>query len=191
MTDLHYIYGQMGSGKTSRAFKIINEFESLGKKVLVMKTTLDTRDFGKLVSRTGEQKECVLFDKETNLYEFYNSLHKNYDLVIIDECEFLTAMQVDQLALLSNNIKVICFGTILNYNGQYFEGTKRLTEVANTKEEIVSKCKCGLNAELNARIVNGKIFVDKTGICIGDIGDYEPMCLSCWRKKLSAQHNNE
>lgn len=193
MNKLYFKYGAMGSSKTAQALMCRYNYITKGFNVYLFKPKTDTRcvvDGKPMVSsRIGLKNECIEFDKNEN----FISLFKQYvntlkSVFIIDESQFLTTQQVNQLKLVSQKIPVLCYGLLTNFKTQLFEGSKRLVEIADSLTEIKSVCKCGSKATVNARIVNGKIATTGEEVQIGADESYEGMCYNCFIKRLKEQN---
>ena len=190
MAKLYFKYGAMGSSKTAQALITKFNYEEKGMRVLLLKPAIDTRD-GKTVvkSRIGLQSEALVFQKNENLYDKirYNDIARYPDAVIIDEAQFLTRKQVEQLrdAVDKENISVLCFGLRTDFQLKLFEGSKALFELAENISEIKSVCGCGNKASVNARIDrDGKIITDGEQVEIGGNDKYVSMCYKCYNAKL-------
>lgn len=194
MPKLYFKYGTMGSSKTAQALMCKFNYEERGFKVLLMKNLVDKRDVqnGKVVvkSRIGLFAECKTFEKDTNLFEMVKKegFLKNKCVVIVDEAQFLTKKQVEELKEVSNYVPVLCYGLLTNFKTELFEGSKRLVEIADSLHELKSICRCGKKSNVNARLVNGKIVTDGSEILIGGNESYEAMCFDCFKK---LQQNNK
>lgn len=194
MPKLYFKYGTMGSSKTAQALMCKFNYEEKGFKVLLMKNLVDKRDVqnGKVVvkSRIGLFAECKTFEKDTNLFEMVKKegFLKNKCVVIVDEAQFLTKKQVEELKEVSNYVPVLCYGLLTNFKTELFEGSKRLVEIADSLHELKSICRCGKKSNVNARLVNGKIVTDGSEILIGGNESYEAMCFDCFKK---LQQNNK
>ncbi len=188
MAKLYFRYGTMGSSKTAQALMTKFNYEQKGFKVLLLKPILDTRDLknGKIVvkSRIGLTSDCVTFSKTDNLIDLVekNRKHEDEFVVIVDECQFCTALQVEQLQVVSRKYQVLCYGLLTNFKTELFEGSKRLVEIADSIAEIKSVCKCGKKANVNARFINGKLTLTGDEIMIGGDETYESLCFSCYEK---------
>ena len=193
MAKLYFKYGAMGCSKSAQALMCKFNYEQRGFKVLLLKPSIDTRDYenGKPVvkSRIGIKSECEVFDKEENLFELYKKLSENtkYDVLIIDEAQFCCENQINDCKEISEEIPVICYGLKTNFKSYLFEGSKRLIEIADKIEEITSVCSCGANATVNARIVDGKLVTSGDEVQIGGDEKYIAMCYTCWRKLKKEQ----
>lgn len=193
MAKLYFKYGAMGSSKTAQALITKFNYEEKGMRVLLLKPAVDTRD-GKTVvkSRIGLQSEALVFQKNENLYDkiCYNDIARYPDVVIIDEAQFLTRKQVEQLrdAVDKENISVLCFGLRTDFQLKLFEGSKALFELAENISEIKSVCGCGNKASVNARIDrDGKVVTDGKQVEIGGNDKYVSMCYKCYNAKLNVR----
>lgn len=188
MSKLYFSYGTMGSSKTAQALMCKFNYEQKDFKVLLIKPSIDNRNVenGKIVvkSRIGLSQPCEVFDKTTNLFEFVknrNFLNEN-NVVIVDECQFCSKEQIDQLHKVSEFVPVLCYGLLTNFKTELFEGSKRLVEIAESLREIKSICSCGKKATVNARFINGKLTTTGAEILIGAEESYKCMCFSCYEK---------
>ncbi|HOY91365.1 MAG TPA: thymidine kinase, partial [Bacteroidales bacterium] len=75
-----------------------------------------------------------------------------------------------------SDIPVICFGLKTNFKGKLFEGSKRLLELADEIEEIVTICWCGKKARFNARVCNEQVVKRGEEIQIGGNESYVSLC---------------
>ena len=110
-----------------------------------------------------------------------------YDAVIVDEAQFLTPKQIDELRDIVDNkgIPVLCFGLRTDFLTHVFPGSLRLLEIADSISEIKTICRCGSKATVNARIdENGNVITDGEQVLIGGNDRYEAMCYSCYMKKI-------
>ena len=183
MGELSFTYGVMGSSKSAFALMREYDYSQKGFKVLMLKPSIDTRERLSIIkSRIGIGKICVTFNPDENL-ENIVAAHRNTQIVIVDEVQFCTAKQIDQLKNLSlEKYTVLCYGLKTNFKGEFFEGSKRLFEVADTFVELPSICRCGEKATMNARIVNGFVTTQGAEVQIGGDESYEGLCFRCYRK---------
>lgn len=187
MSKLYFKYGAMGSSKTAQALMTRFNYIQKGYEVLLIKPIIDNRDKvdGEIVvkSRIGIYANCKVFNQNTDLFEFVknqNFLEGN-KVVIVDEVQFCTAEQIDQLHDVSTKVPVLCYGLLTNFKTYLFEGSKRLIEVAESISEIKSVCHCGRKATVNARFIDGKPVFDGDEIAIGADESYIGMCYSCYK----------
>ena len=102
MNKLYFRYGVMGSSKTAEALMCRFNYIKKGFNVLLLKPSIDDRfESGKsqIISRIGISADCIKFNKNQNLLELYNieNLKKKIDVIIVDECQFATIAQIEQL----------------------------------------------------------------------------------------------
>lgn len=195
MSKLYFKYGAMGSSKTAQALMCRFNYMQKGFNVFLIKPSVDNRfENGKsqVVSRIGLSADCTKFDKNENLLQLYakQTINNKIDVIIVDECQFLTKDQVNQLKDISSETPVLCYGLLTNFKTELFEGSKRLIELADSISEIKSICKCGKKATINVRLLNGKVETDGEEVVIGAEETYESMCYSCYKSALQKQQPN-
>lgn len=196
MSKLFYFWGSMNSGKTLELLSTAFNLEENDIQIMVLKPALDTRDGeGIIRSRAGLERKCVMIDKEVNLYKaikaYRNVLSAQFEelkWVIIDECQFLTEEQVDQLSDVVDflDVNVMCFGLRTDFQSHLFPGSKRLFELADDIEEIKSSCKCKeRKTSINARFdEDGEIITEGSQVEIGGNDKYRAICRKCWKNKI-------
>lgn len=186
----------MGSAKTALLLTTAYNFEERGMRYVCMKPRIDTREGSRSVirSRIGIERECRWIDSDTDLYQTAQHLFEENMVVIdwflIDEAQFLTERQVDQLSRIVDDFgsNVICFGLRTDFRSRLFEGSRRLFEIADTIDEIKSTCTCGRKTIINARIdANGDFVEDGAQVEIGGNDRYIAVCRKCWRNKCIEQ----
>lgn len=187
MPKLYFRYGTMNSSKTANLLMVAHNYKSQGKKVVLVKPDIDTRtNVNVIASRAGMSMFAdVVATPETeliNIHEIYNS-----DCVLVDECQFLTPKQIEQLREISLLVPVICYGLRSDYKTYLFPGSKRLMELADNIEEVKMICiECGKKSLINAKFSlneRGEKIIVREGSSEPDIGaeeKYQPMCWSCF-----------
>ena len=192
MSKLYFKYGAMGCSKTASALMCKFNYEERGFNVLLLKPIIDIRDIenGEIVvkSRIGLSCSCIVFNRDQNLKEVfdYQSKEKHYDVIIVDECQFCSEEQIEQLKELSLNVTVLCYGLLTDFKTKLFDGSKRLVELADSLQELKSVCSCGKKANINARMVNNKIVTEGDTVAIEKQNDvsYMAMCYDCYSKLI-------
>lgn len=181
MPKLYFKYGAMGSSKTAQALMVKFNYEEKGYQVGLLKPSVDSRDGLTVVkSRIGLKDTGILIEKDLDLYKWFQ--HNHYDVLIIDEAQFLSGAQIDQLKDIAIEfVPVLCFGLKTDFQTHMFEGSKRLFEIADSLTEIKSVCTCGRKAEVNARICNGKIVREGEQVFLGGNESYIGLCYDCWK----------
>ena len=187
MSKLYFKYGAMGCSKTAQALITKFNYEERNMKVLLLKPAIDTRDGAAVVrSRIGLEKPAIPVRSDEDLFALYEEKYSDCNVVIVDECQFLTPEQVDELAdiVIKKNIPVLCFGLATDFTTHLFPGSKRLFEIAESISEIKSVCTCGAKATVNARLDDeGNIVTEGSQVLLGGNDRYVAMCRRCWLKK--------
>lgn len=187
---LKFIHGPMNSGKSLQLLIKAHDFEKNNIPILVLKPNIDTRDGENIIhSRLGIERKCQGIDKKDNLFNICLK-HRYCKFILIDEAQFLTPLQVDQLAKIVDTIglNVICYGLRTDFKSKLFPASKRLFEIADTIEEIKAYCKCGNKAIINARFdVNGKMITDGDQVMIGGDETYTAICRECFFNYLNKE----
>ena len=141
-------------------------------------------------SRIGLQAKAVVIPPEMDVYKLYEEKYTDCKAVIVDECQFLTPQQVDQLAQITIDfdVAVLCFGLRTDFQTHFFPGSMRLMELAESISEIKSICDCGAKATVNARIDDkGNVVFEGAQVVLGGNDRYRAMCRKCWLEKRKAQ----
>lgn len=197
MANLYFKYGAMGSSKTAQALMCKFNYEQVGHTVTLIKPVIDDRDLENneiiVKSRIGLKSPCLAFDKEENLYKFIFSINqfKENSVVIVDECQFCTKEQINELKEVSRYIPVLCYGLLTNFKTELFDGSKRLVEIADSLMEIKTVCSCGRKATVNARFVNNALCTDGEEIVIGGDETYKAMCYNCYTNLKKEKYEKE
>lgn len=185
MAKLYFKYGAMGSSKTAQALITKYNYEENELRVWLIKPAADTRDGVQVLrSRIGLEAMVDVIPPDMDLYvRFQEEKQTNCDVIIVDECQFLTPEQIDELRAIVNdfNIPVICFGLRTDFRTKLFPGSLRLMEVADTIQEIKTICDCGAKATVNARIdPSGHIITQGAQVELGGNDRYIAMCHKCY-----------
>ena len=185
MAKLYFKYGAMGSSKTAQALITKYNYEENDMKVWLIKPSADTRDGRAILrSRIGLEAEVEVMSPDTDIAERFGQIsHEHYDAVIVDECQFLTEKQIDELRTIVNDysVPVMCFGLRTDFQTKLFPGSRRLMEVADTIQEIKTMCDCGAKATVNARIDGtGHIVTEGAQVVLGGNDSYIAMCHKCY-----------
>ena len=189
MAKLYFKYGAMGSSKTAQALITKYNYEENDLKVWLMKPSADTRDGVQILrSRIGLAAAVEVIAPDVDVYDlFVRTKAGNCDVIIVDECQFLTEKQIDQLRAIVNDcgVPVMCFGLRTDFQTKLFPGSLRLMEVADTIQEIKTICDCGAKATVNARIDGeGHIVTEGAQVVLGGNDSYIAMCHKCYIKGI-------
>ncbi len=183
MAKLYFKYGAMGSSKTAQALITKYNYEENDMKVWLIKPSADTRDgVATIRSRIGLEARCDVMAPETDVFDRFRPYAGRCHAVIVDECQFLTPEQIEQLRAIVDtyNIPVMCFGLRTDFQTRLFPGSMRLMELADCIEEIKTMCDCGAKATVNARISDGYIVTEGAQVVLGGNDCYIAMCHRCY-----------
>ena len=178
----------MNAGKSALLLLCNHNYEHCHMDTLILTPEIDDRVGGAIVaSRIGLQAEAVPFNSLDDLYDVVMKYHNNCkrNCIFVDEAQFLTSKQVDQLSDVCDDlaIPVIAYGLRTDSNGQLFDGSCRLLAIADKLLEVKTICNahkygytCAAKATMVVRISNdGKVISQGPQICIGD-GEYISVC---------------
>ena len=189
MAKLYFRYGAMNSGKTALLLQVANNYEERGMKTLILKPGIDTKGSDYLVSRIGLKRRVdhVILENE-DVYKYLENSIDGVASILIDEAQFLTKQQVEDLmqVVVDFDIPIICDGLRTDFKTEGFEGATRLLEIAHSIEEIKTICKCGRKAIFNTRKINGKFTFSGNQVAIDgkNLVTYESFCPNCYYDKL-------
>ena len=183
MAKLYFRYSAMNAGKSTALLQIAYNYEEQGQQVLLYTASIDDRfGTGCIASRLGLQRTAQVFDADTDFSSLYQP-PTAWACVLIDEAQFLSAVQVGQLHRLAHlhNTPVICFGLRSDFLGQPFAGAAQLLTLADDLEEIKTICACGRKATMNIRLdTQGRRVNEGEQVEIGDNTRYAQVCARCF-----------
>ncbi len=206
MSKLYFKFGAMGSSKTANALMTRFNYLEKNHSVWLIKPQTDTRDDytdenGNIVtvvkSRIGLEAPANVIKESDDITVLLKTATADIvvndevvktnkiNVIICDECQFLSEKQIDQLKYIAENmdVPVLCFGLRSDFRTKLFPGSQRLFEIADSITEIKSICECGKKAMVNARFDgNGNIVTEGAQVDIGGNEKYKSMCWSCWQK---------
>lgn len=180
MAQLFFRYGAMNAGKSIEVLKVAHNYEEQGKQVLLMTSSLDTRNGqGQIASRIGLSRKAVALQADTNIYTVVQNQCPQAACILIDEAQFLTVDQVKQAAAVVDElgIPVMAFGLKNDSQNHLFAGSEALLIYADKIEEMKTICWfCRKKATMNLRITNGQADYGGEQIQIGGNESYYPVC---------------
>jgi thymidine kinase len=190
MSKLVFHYASMNAGKTTRLLQVAHSFTSSGKKVVCLLPDIETR-FGEakgvIKSRLNIETPATVIYKNDNILDLIEDW-ESYDLVLIDEVQFLTKEQVEQISDIVDNhgVTVLAYGLRVDFMGNLFEGTKAMFEIADKFEEIQGVCShasCSRSSSHNLRVdSNGIVVKDGQQVSIGAESSYHAVCRGHYKK---------
>jgi len=171
---LKYFYGPMDCGKSTLALQLDHNHSRQGRRGLLL-TRFDRSSKAQISSRIGISKVAVEVDDDTDLADLVrNSWAAGHrvDYLIVDEAQFFTEAQVEQMAQLADDaqVDVYAFGIATDFRGRMFPGSARLIELADEAVplQVEVLCWCGRPGRFNARVVDGAVVREGAQVVVAD-----------------------
>ena len=186
MAKLHFRYAAMNAGKSTALLQVAHNYDSLGKRILIVKPAIDSKGGDQVVSRLGVARKVDFLWADGEALPVAPGSH---DVILVDEAQFLSEKQANQLlyAAVDTGITVIAYGLRSDFRGDSFPGAARLLCVAHEIEEIRTLCPCGSKATMNLRSINGVPVFDGNQVAIDDgTVEYLPVCPRCHQREREA-----
>lgn len=219
MAKLTFKGGPMNSGKSIDMIRTAYNYREQGLEILVAKPGVDTKE-GRLIStrvRVGNQSLSMESDFVIEPYDdirgivlpkmsaraielFHTGRIESidsfrYDALLIDEAQFLEPEQVEQLRRIAtfDDVSVITYGIEADFQRRLFPGSKRLLELADVREPLITMCHCGSQARYNARLVNGIFTFSGSQVAIdgAESVDYRPLCAEDYERVYAEWENGQ
>ncbi|HAU42924.1 MAG TPA: thymidine kinase [Gammaproteobacteria bacterium] len=190
MAKLYFYYSAMNAGKTTNLLQSRHNYVERGMNTLVIKPRIDSRSGENRVrSRIGLEAEAVDVDASINLLDLVQNASETQpiDCVLVDEAQFLSADQVDQLTEVVDalNIPVLAYGLRTDFLGALFEGSRQLLALSDELREIKTICHCGRKATMVVRFDGeGQPMHSGDQIQIGGNETYVSMCRRHFKESL-------
>lgn len=169
-----YFYGPMDCGKSTLALQMSYNRARRGLKGLLL-TRNDRSSQPQISSRIGVRHPAIEVDDDTNLAEMVReswAAGSRVDYLIVDEAQFFTETQIEQLAQLVDDtqLDVYAFGIATDFRGRMFPGSQRLFELADEALllQVEVLCWCGRPGRFNARIVDGVVAREGAQVVVAD-----------------------
>lgn len=187
---LYFKHGPMGSMKTTDLLVVATNYRDGGHNVLVAKPAVDTKGDNRLVSRINGVS-CVadflvtpdMKVRDEVLRQRQKMGGASITALLIDEAQFLSPEQVDELmALTLDGMTVMTWGLRTDFQTHFFPGSLRLMEIAHITREAVTMCGngdgCTSKAMFNARKINDIYVAEGGQVAIDGEGDvtYTSLC---------------
>ncbi len=181
MAKLYFYYASMNAGKSTNLLQADFNYRERGMRTMLFTAAIDDRFApGTITSRIGLEQGAIAFERDTDLLAI---VHRDGETlpscVLVDEAQFLTARQVDQLATLADahGVPVLAYGLRTDFLGNLFPGSARLLAIADSLIEIKSVCACGRKATMNLRVdAAGNALAQGAQTEIGGNDRYVAMC---------------
>lgn len=191
MAKLYFYYSAMNAGKSTVLLQSSHNYKERGMNTLLLTPEIDQRaGIGKIASRIGLDAEAQTFNANADLHAIVQSTQTTPPIacVLIDEAQFLTRPQVEQLSQVTDDlgIPVLCYGLRTDFLGNLFPGSAALLGWADNLIELKTICHCGRKATMNLRTdAEGKAIKQGAQVEIGGNERYVAMCRKHFREAMA------
>lgn len=191
MAKLYFYYASMNAGKSTNLLQADFNYRERGMATMLFTAAIDDRfESGRITSRIGLSAPATMFDPSTDLAAHVTARHAADPLacVLVDEAQFLTSVQVDQLAQIADDvgIPVLAYGLRTDFAAALFPGSARLLALADVLVEIKSVCRCGRKATMNLRVdADGRAVAEGAQTAIGGNDLYVALCRRHFNEALA------
>jgi len=192
VAKLYFYYASMNAGKSTNLLQADFNYRERGMATMLFTAAVDDRfAAGTIASRIGLSAPATAFDAATDLEACVLRRHAEAALscILVDEAQFLTPEQVEQLARLADvhGLPVLAYGLRTDFQGALFPGSARLLALADSLVEIKSVCGCGRKATMNLRVDNaGRAVAEGAQTEIGGNDRYVALCRRHFAEALAA-----
>ncbi len=192
MAKLYFYYSAMNAGKSTVLLQSSYNYQERGMRTLVFVPAIDSRSgLGRVRSRIGLEAPAEVLALTDNLLNRVRHEHTIDPIacVLIDEAQFLTRAQVEQLSDVADvlEIPVLCYGLRTDFQGQLFPGSGALLALADDLVELKTICHCGRKATMNLRLAaDGRAVREGAQIEIGGNERYVALCRRHHKTALAA-----
>ena len=190
MAKVYFYYSAMNAGKSTVLLQSSYNYRERGMHTLLFVPAVDTRaGTGKIASRIGLQADAMPLPPDENVFEHVKAAHAAQPVacVLVDEAQFLTRQQVEQLTDVSDrlDIPVLCYGLRTDFQAQLFPGSAALLGLADNLIELKTICHCGRKATMNLRVgPDGRAVKEGAQVEIGGNERYVAMCRRHFKEAL-------
>jgi thymidine kinase len=200
VAELVFFSGTMDCGKSTLALQMDHNHAARGRSGLIF-TKHDRAGVAVLSSRLGLARDALEVDDDLDFWDLIVSRAtsgQRVDYLICDEAQFYTALQVEQLARLVDemSIDVYAFGITADFRTELFPGSRRMIELADRVQalQVEALCWCGHRATQNARVLDGAMVLEGEQVAVGDISpgdvavvEYEVLCRRHYMRRMTSQ----
>jgi len=192
MSKLYFYYAAMNAGKSTVLLQSSYNYQERGMRTMLFAPVIDQRaGIGRIASRIGLSSDANPFTSTDDLFKNVQTEHTEEGAlacVLIDEAQFLTRKQVEQLCRVADElgIPVLCYGLRTDFQAQLFPGSAALLALADDLIELKTICQCGRKATMNLRVgPDGKGLKEGEQVEIGGNDRYVAMCRSHYQAALT------
>lgn len=189
MAELTFTYGTMAAGKSTLALQLCWQLRE-GRSDVALWTFGDRSSDGMVTSRIGIEAEAEAVVPSTSLApHIAKAVAGGIKILVIDEVQFASVSQVDELACMvdDHGVDVHAFGLCADFLLNVFPGSARLFAIADWAHELplTSSCWCGQKGRCNARVVDGVVAREGDQFFTGDVAQglvhYQVLCRQHYR----------
>jgi thymidine kinase len=191
MAKLFFYYSAMNAGKSTVLLQSSYNYHERGMRTLLFVPAIDTRSgVGRIQSRIGLHADALPLPAEEDVFAHVKDAHAAQPVacVLVDEAQFLTPAQVDQLSEIVDrlDIPVLCYGLRTDFQAKLFPGSAALLGLADTLSELKTICHCGRKATMNLRVgPDGRAVKEGAQVEIGGNDRYVAMCRRHFKEALA------
>ena len=193
MAKLYFHYSTMNAGKSTLLLQASHNYRESGMATFLMTAQSDGRaGHGRIASRIGIGEAADTFAPDDDLFARLSTRFAKGPVgcVFIDEAQFLTKVQVWQLARAVDDlgVPVMCYGLRVDFRGELFPGSAALLAWADEMREVRTICYCGKKATMVVRKgPDGNPLRDGAQVQIGGNETYVSLCRRHWRSAVGDQ----
>lgn len=169
-----FFYGPMDCGKSTLALQLNYNHSRQGRRGLLL-TRLDRSRRGQITSRMGITIDAIEVGDTVDVAELVGrswTAGRRVDYLVVDEAQFFTPVQIEQLAQLADDVQVdvYAFGIATDFRGRLFPGSARLFELADEvlPLQVEVLCWCGTPGRFNARVIAGEVVTEGEQVVVAD-----------------------
>ncbi len=167
---LRFFFGPMDCGKSTLALQIHDNQARQGRHGLLL-TRFDRSGPARISSRIGISSPAIEVTDGMDLDRLVQQAAP-VDYLVVDEAQFLTVAQVDQLGLVADerSVEVFAFGIASDFRSVLFPGSARLFEIADhvAPVQVEVLCWCGRTGRFNGRVVGGRLARQGPTVLVAD-----------------------
>ncbi len=199
MSKVYFYYSAMNAGKSTVLLQASYNYHERGMRTLVFMPAIDTRaGLGRVKSRIGLEASAIALQPDEDILAYVKAAHtatagplgasQPVACVLVDEAQFLTRRQVEQLTDVADQLRipVLCYGLRTDFQAQLFPGSAALLALADNLIELKTICHCGRKATMNLRVgADGRGVTEGAQVEIGGNDRYIAMCRRHFKAALA------
>ena len=191
MAKVYFYYAAMNAGKSTVLLQAGHNYRERGLRPLLLVPAIDDRaGAGRIHSRIGLAADARPIQPGDDLLAVIRAEHGQSPVacVLVDEAQFLSAVQVWQLTDVADHlgVPVLCYGLRTDFQGRLFPGSAALLGVADDLTELKAICHCGRKATMNLRVdPAGRAVREGAQVEIGGNDRYVALCRRHFKEALA------